>query len=113
MKTEEEVKLMMARIEGRLEGGSDSYTDGIKLETLKWVMGGMDNSRINLVESGLDTIHEDCPLPCGHTPKEHDSAIAAQSVSEAREKWVKVASEAHQAGVDVGKRKCYKRFSSG
>ena len=44
MKTEEEVKLMMARIEGRIEGmnGRDPYAEQIKLEALKWVMGEVD-----------------------------------------------------------------------
>jgi hypothetical protein len=44
MKTEDEVKLMIARIEGRIEaiGGGDAYSDMQKLETLKWVMGEVD-----------------------------------------------------------------------
>jgi hypothetical protein len=44
MKTEEEVKLMIARIEGRLEraGCGDPYSDMQRLEALKWVMGEVE-----------------------------------------------------------------------
>ena len=42
MKTNEEVKLMIARIEGRLEGSGDLYENEIKLETLKWVLGEVE-----------------------------------------------------------------------
>lgn len=43
MKTNEEVKLMIARIEGRIEAnGEGYYENGIKLEALKWVMGEVD-----------------------------------------------------------------------
>lgn len=42
MKTEEEINLMIARLEGRIEGGGDEYDNGIKLETLKWVVGEVD-----------------------------------------------------------------------
>ena len=44
MKTNEEVNLMIARLEGRIEGGGDEYDNGIKLEALKWVVGGVDKS---------------------------------------------------------------------
>ena len=44
MKTNEEVKLIIARIEGRIEGmdEGDPYTEQIKLEALKWVIGEVD-----------------------------------------------------------------------
>jgi len=46
MKTNEEVNLMIARIEGRIEGkdigGRDTYSDKVLLDALKWVMGGVD-----------------------------------------------------------------------
>ncbi len=44
MKTEEEVKLMIARIEGRIEGmdEGDPYPEQIKLEALKWIMGEVE-----------------------------------------------------------------------
>jgi hypothetical protein len=46
MKTNEEVYLMIARIEGRIEGtnlsGGDSYSDKICLTALLWVMGEVE-----------------------------------------------------------------------
>jgi hypothetical protein len=46
MKSEEEVKLMIARIEGRIEGlgigGGDPYSTMQRLEALKWVVGDVD-----------------------------------------------------------------------
>jgi len=46
MKTEEEVNLMIARIEGRIEGlntgGGDPYSDRFVLDALKWVIGEID-----------------------------------------------------------------------
>lgn len=43
MKTNEEIRLMIARLEGRMESnGEGYYENGIKLEALKWVMDGVD-----------------------------------------------------------------------
>jgi hypothetical protein len=43
MKTEDEVELMIARIEGRIEAnGEGYYENGIKLEALEWVVGEVD-----------------------------------------------------------------------
>jgi hypothetical protein len=44
MKTNEEVNLMIARLEGRIEGMDerDPYSEQIKLEALKWVIGEVD-----------------------------------------------------------------------
>ena len=44
MKTNEEVKLMIARIEGRIKatGCGDPYSDMQKLEALKWVIDEAD-----------------------------------------------------------------------
>jgi hypothetical protein len=46
MKTETEINLMIARIEGRIEGisalGGDTYSNEMILNALKWVIGEVE-----------------------------------------------------------------------